>query len=239
MPARSDTDRCQHGPMPRHQPGRLRARPRDSSSPRDARTTPTTSRGGTIVETTTAAIAPSPATTAAPPTTEPPTTTAAPPPTTAAPDLEPADWTVQPGWEQVAVLDAEPGTELELVATDDADPVATGVVDELGSLLFRNVAGGLYRDPQRDRDHRGRSRSPISMRSRRPRSTPSSACPLAASATSRPATARRCRSTSSCPGPPPTGRTRPSSSTPATRRAIPMPRASPSCSPPSGTPTSG
>jgi uncharacterized protein len=106
---------------------------------------PTTSPGGTIFETTTASTATSPATTAAPPTTEAPVTTAAPPPTTDAPDLEPADWTVQPGWEQVAVLDAEPGTELELVATDDADPVATGVVDELGSLLFREVASGLYR----------------------------------------------------------------------------------------------
>jgi uncharacterized protein len=99
----------------------------------------------TTAPTATAATATSPPTTGAPATTEPPTTTAATPPTTGAPDLAPADWTVQPGWEQVAVLDADPGIELELIATDDADPVATGVVDELGSLLFRGVAGGLYR----------------------------------------------------------------------------------------------
>ena len=85
------------------------------------------------------------ATSAPPSTTSAPATTVAPTPTTGAPELEPADWTVRPGWEQVAVLDAEPGTALELVPAAGTDPMATGVVDELGSLLFRNVAGGLYR----------------------------------------------------------------------------------------------
>src|SRR5262245_33105483 len=90
-------------------------------------------------------------TTEAPPTTEAapaltteaaPTTTEAPPTTEASP-LAAADWTVQPGAEQVAALDAEPGTELELVDPQDA-VVATGVVDELGSLLFRGVEPGPH-----------------------------------------------------------------------------------------------
>ncbi len=64
-------------------------------------------------------------------------------PTTSAPARTPAAWTVQPGSEQVAVLDAEPGTELELVDPEQA-VAATGEVDEMGSLLFRSVEPGEY-----------------------------------------------------------------------------------------------
>lgn len=57
--------------------------------------------------------------------------------------LAPASFTVQPGTEQVAVLDAEPGTELFLMGLDGAG--VPGTVDEQGSLLFRDVApGGGY-----------------------------------------------------------------------------------------------
>jgi hypothetical protein len=80
--------------------------------------------------------------TTAPPTTEATPTTSETPPTTAAP-LARADWTVQPGSEQVAVLDAEPGTELWL-GNPEQGAVAEGVVDELGSLLFRSVDPGSY-----------------------------------------------------------------------------------------------
>jgi predicted acyl esterase len=89
-----------------------------------------------------------PSTTTAPTSTAPPTTAAAPtttgaPPATSAADLEVASWTVQPGSEQVAVLDAEPGTELDLVDPEQ-EVAASGQVDDLGSLLFRDVAPGEY-----------------------------------------------------------------------------------------------
>ncbi|MBU6315954.1 MAG: CocE/NonD family hydrolase [Acidobacteria bacterium] len=64
-------------------------------------------------------------------------TTAAP---TTALTLAPATFTVQPGTEQVAVLSAAVGTELSVV--QGSATVATGVVDEQGSLLFRNLAPG-------------------------------------------------------------------------------------------------
>ena len=54
--------------------------------------------------------------------------------------LEPATFTVQPGTEQVAVFGATPGDELTVRL--DGEEVATGTVDEQGSLLFRNVAAG-------------------------------------------------------------------------------------------------
>ena len=66
-------------------------------------------------------------------------------------ELDPATFTVQPGTEQVTVLGAEPGTELALI---DGEPggdtaggtvVASDVVDEQGSLLFRAVVPGEYR----------------------------------------------------------------------------------------------
>ena len=63
--------------------------------------------------------------------------------TTSAPERAPAAWTVQPGSEQVAVLDAEPGSELELVDPEQA-VAATAEVDEMGSLLFRSVEPGEY-----------------------------------------------------------------------------------------------
>ncbi len=64
-------------------------------------------------------------------------------PTTSVVERATAAWTVQPGSEQVAVLDAEPGTELELVDPEQA-VAATGEVDEMGSLLFRAVEAGEY-----------------------------------------------------------------------------------------------
>ena len=66
-------------------------------------------------------------------------------------ELASATFTVRPGTEQVTVLDAEPGTELALLegASDPADAadaaVASDVVDEQGSLVFRTVAPGEYR----------------------------------------------------------------------------------------------
>lgn len=98
----------------------------------------------TTTEATTPPTTEAPATTAARPTTEAVPTTTEAPATTIAPPLAIADWTVQPGSEQVAVLDAEPGTQLELATSLDTDPVASGAVDELGSLLFRSIDPGSY-----------------------------------------------------------------------------------------------
>jgi predicted acyl esterase len=94
-------------------------------------------------DTTSATTTAPPASSTTPATTQPAPTTTEAPPTTAAPDLEPAAWTVQPGSEQVAVLDAEPGTELELVDPEQ-EVTANGEVDEMGSLLFRAVEPGEY-----------------------------------------------------------------------------------------------
>lgn len=69
--------------------------------------------------------------------TEPPATEA---PTTTAVVLDPASFAVRPGPEQVTILDAAPGTELTVVGPDG--PVASGTVDEQGSLLFRNIEPG-------------------------------------------------------------------------------------------------
>jgi len=54
-----------------------------------------------------------------------------------------APWTVRPGIHQVAVLDAIPGRRLHLVDEHGVDQ-ASGHVDLLGSLLFRDVATGTY-----------------------------------------------------------------------------------------------
>ena len=68
--------------------------------------------------------------------------TAVKPATTPAPTstLAPASFTVQPGTEQIAVLDANPGDTLT-VRRDDAE-IAKGTVDEQGSLLFRALEPG-------------------------------------------------------------------------------------------------
>jgi predicted acyl esterase len=100
---------------------------------------PTTGATGTTTSPATSVV---PATTAAPTTSAAPSTSEA-PTTSAAADMEPAGFTLQPGSEQVAVLDADPGTDLELVDSQE-DLIATGQVDELGSLLFRDVAAGSY-----------------------------------------------------------------------------------------------
>jgi len=63
-------------------------------------------------------------------------------PTTTVP-LDPATFTVQPGTLQLAVLDADPGTELSVYDGDGA-VAASGTVDELGSLLFRDLAPATY-----------------------------------------------------------------------------------------------
>ena len=57
--------------------------------------------------------------------------------------LAAATWTMQPGWEQVAILDATPSEQLELVDDEDA-VVADGTVDAQGALLFRQVDAGTY-----------------------------------------------------------------------------------------------
>lgn len=57
--------------------------------------------------------------------------------------LAPATFTTQPGPQQLAVLDATSGEELELVGVDGTK-VTTGTVDEQGSLLFRQVPPGEY-----------------------------------------------------------------------------------------------
>ncbi|MGB8861324.1 MAG: CocE/NonD family hydrolase [Ilumatobacteraceae bacterium] len=62
---------------------------------------------------------------------------------TTVPGLSPATFTLMPGTQQVAVLGAEPDTQLS-VRTLDGDVVATGTVDEQGSLLFRDVTPGDY-----------------------------------------------------------------------------------------------
>ncbi len=67
-------------------------------------------------------------------------TTPATAPVTTAP-LAPATFLLQPGTEQIAVLDAVPGEDLTVLAAD-GNAVATGTVDEQGSLLFRSVAPG-------------------------------------------------------------------------------------------------
>ena len=62
--------------------------------------------------------------------------------TTAAPALAAATFVVRPGVEQLTVLDGSPGDEISL--TRDAAPVASGTVDEQGSLLFDNIKPGPY-----------------------------------------------------------------------------------------------
>ncbi len=66
----------------------------------------------------------------------------APADTTRAPTttLARATFTVQPGTEQIAILDATPGDTLTV--SRDATEVAHGSVDEQGSLLFRNLEPG-------------------------------------------------------------------------------------------------
>jgi predicted acyl esterase len=70
-----------------------------------------------------------------------PTTVATTAPEAATGDRSAATWTLRPGVEQLAILDAEPGTELTVSAADD-EPLATGVVDGQGSLLFRSLPAG-------------------------------------------------------------------------------------------------
>ena len=79
---------------------------------------------------------------AAPATTGGADTTAAPDTTVAEtlPELPPATFTVQPGVQQIAVLDAEPGTELAVYHGNEQ--LAAGTVDEQGTLLFREIAEG-------------------------------------------------------------------------------------------------
>jgi len=64
-------------------------------------------------------------------------------PTTLAP-LPLATYTVRPGAHQIAVIDAEPGTDLQIQA-DDGTVAAEGTTDEQGSFLARNLEVGLYK----------------------------------------------------------------------------------------------
>ncbi len=117
------------------------------------------------------------------------------------------------------MLDAEPGP-----SSSSSLPTATwrrraSSTTRLAAVPQRRTRQ-LHR-AQRRRRRRHRSRSPRSTSCRRRPSTPTSNCRPAASATSRPATARRCRSTSCCPARPRPAPTRPWSSTPATSRPTP------------------
>ncbi|MBA3604937.1 MAG: CocE/NonD family hydrolase [Acidimicrobiia bacterium] len=126
--------------------GLLAAACSDDSSSGGAQDAATTTATATTAGSPSTTVDAAPATAAAPTTAVAPTTAAA--DTTSGGEAEPelAAWTVQPGWEQLAVLDADPGTTLELVAVgDETDVVATGDVDDLGSLLFRDLAPGPYR----------------------------------------------------------------------------------------------
>ena len=73
-------------------------------------------------------------------TTDAPTTEAN---TTLAP-LPLATYTVRPGAHQIAVIDAEPGTDLQIQA-EDGTIAAEGTTDEQGSFLARNLEVGLYK----------------------------------------------------------------------------------------------
>lgn len=67
-------------------------------------------------------------------------------PATEAPATEvpaPATFTVRPSVNQLHVLGAAPGEELALVASDGAT-TASGVVDEQGSFLWRDIEAGEY-----------------------------------------------------------------------------------------------
>jgi predicted acyl esterase len=55
-----------------------------------------------------------------------------------------AGFSVQPGSGQVAVLDAAPGTEVTLIDGGGTTTRGPSPVDELGSLVFRDVAPGRY-----------------------------------------------------------------------------------------------
>ena len=54
--------------------------------------------------------------------------------------LAPATFTVRPGTEQIAVIGAKPGNTLTVEL--GASEIASGTVDDLGSLLFRNLQPG-------------------------------------------------------------------------------------------------
>ncbi|MEY4362464.1 MAG: hypothetical protein RL391_1770, partial [Actinomycetota bacterium] len=55
-----------------------------------------------------------------------------------------ASFTVNPGTHMITITDAQPGTEL-VVSTTEGTQVASGTVDEQGSLLFRRIEAGTYR----------------------------------------------------------------------------------------------
>ena len=74
--------------------------------------------------------------------TTPPTATEAAPETTTTAPLPKATFTVRAGTNQLAVLDATPGTDLELVDTGGA--VTKGIVDDQGSFLWRQLDEGDY-----------------------------------------------------------------------------------------------
>ena len=63
--------------------------------------------------------------------------------TTLAP-LPLATYTVRPGAHQIAVIDAEPGTDLQIQA-EDGTIAAEGTTDEQGSFLARGLEVGLYK----------------------------------------------------------------------------------------------
>jgi len=67
------------------------------------------------------------------------------------------DAEIRPGVEQLAVLDASPGLELQLNTSEDGasdGSVATGTVDEMGSLLFRRRTTSFQLKESADRTNR-------------------------------------------------------------------------------------
>lgn len=56
----------------------------------------------------------------------------------------PASFVVQPGVNQLAVLDAEPGQDLSLRSIDSGDDVVAGEADAQGSFLWRQLKAGEY-----------------------------------------------------------------------------------------------
>ncbi len=84
------------------------------------------------------------------PATEPPDPATAQPATTdpavtgpSGPDEVELDATVRAGTEQISIIDASPGTPLDLVTETDGDVVSEGTVDDYGSLVFRELDADL------------------------------------------------------------------------------------------------
>ena len=161
-----------------------------------------------------------------------PTTEAAAGTTAVGSDLAPATFTVQPGTSQIAAIGLEPGTEVNAVAPDGT-VVETKAADEQGAVLFRELlpAEGWRLTTATETTDELSVMSPTDTPPESLYTEEQTLLPAEASATSSPATAPHSAPMWCCPGPPPTGRTPPSWSTAATRRATPTTPPSPSSTP--------